>query len=264
MRIQFSNQIISFSMKGRVVNKLKHRKFTEEMDQILLNVINQFFPMPESGERINYKLVTEEFNRLSPIERTQKQIRERYTGYVSPLLNKQWTESDKQLCIELFQKYGNHWGRIAAHFPHKSSNIVHSFIRSFMSNYHNSLKKSSKKGKKKKNIKKSIQSSPEVDSKIMNFYESIDPTNHQFPDINENDSFNSSNKNEEGNNEIMYVNTNTEVSIGSQQHELIGNPSEKPVESSYDKGNGPNSLSFFDDELVESDGYDILGMSIYF
>lgn len=57
--------------------------------------------------------------------RQGKQCRERYLNHLDPSINKDaWTEEEDRIIIELHEKYGNQWAKIARKLPGRTANAV--------------------------------------------------------------------------------------------------------------------------------------------
>jgi hypothetical protein len=72
------------------------------------------------------------------INRTSKQIRERYINYLDPLLDKSRLSLDEDLLLIKLQKiYGNKWTKLSEYFPRRS-------IDALKNRFHSTLKRNAK------------------------------------------------------------------------------------------------------------------------
>lgn len=59
----------------------------------------------------------------SYVDRTPKQIRERYLNYLRPnISHDKWTEDEDLLLLDLIKKYGHKWKTIERHMSKRSQN----------------------------------------------------------------------------------------------------------------------------------------------
>jgi hypothetical protein len=86
------------------VKKLKRATFTKEEDRVLVNFVEHY---EEDWNQIAYLM----------IERSPRQVRERYHNYLDPSIAKNpWTKEEDQKLIELIGKYGSRWKKISESF----------------------------------------------------------------------------------------------------------------------------------------------------
>ena len=87
--------------------------WTREEDEIILNFVLV------NGDKDWAKLA------LLLKGRTGKQCRERFKNHLDPKLDHtEWTEEDDEKLVELHEKLGNSWTKIAAHFPGRTDNNI--------------------------------------------------------------------------------------------------------------------------------------------
>lgn len=91
----------------------KHRKFSEEEDEILKEIVSKLGPK-------NWRLVSS----LIP-GRSQRQCRDRYMNYLAPgFVRTQWTKEEDDLLAEKYKIYGSKWSLIRKFFPFRTSNDI--------------------------------------------------------------------------------------------------------------------------------------------
>lgn len=76
---------------------LKQGKYSPEEDQKLLSLVNKYG--------------TQSWSQIAgAMNRTTRQVRERFQNYVNPKWNRgTWTDDEDNLLVELFHEYGPHW-----------------------------------------------------------------------------------------------------------------------------------------------------------
>lgn len=83
---------------------------------------NQGISAPFRQEMETYQLIHPRYALIN-VDRTPKQIRERYLNYLRPHLSQErWTEEEDELLLELIQKYGHSWKAIEKHMSKRSQN----------------------------------------------------------------------------------------------------------------------------------------------
>ncbi|EAY19312.1 Myb-like DNA-binding domain containing protein [Trichomonas vaginalis G3] len=92
--------------------KTKH-KFTAEEDHLLEALVS------EKGEN-----AWDQISYLMP-GRNSRQVKDRWTRYLSPDINKaDWTFDEEELLIKLVKKLNFHWVNIAKHFKGRTDNQI--------------------------------------------------------------------------------------------------------------------------------------------
>ncbi|EAX86936.1 Myb-like DNA-binding domain containing protein [Trichomonas vaginalis G3] len=81
-----------------------YQRFTPSEDKKLFNLVNTY------GEQ-NWKVIAEKMNR------TIRQVKERYTLFLSPKINSNiWTDEKDELLMKLAEKHYPHWMIISSYF----------------------------------------------------------------------------------------------------------------------------------------------------
>ena len=91
------------------VSKREKKTFSREEDNLINFVVTAF------GNR-NWEMIATFVK-----GRTAKQCRDRYMNYLKPgLTNIEWTQSEDDLIIELYMKYGPKWAIISKYFANRN------------------------------------------------------------------------------------------------------------------------------------------------
>ncbi|KAK8881949.1 hypothetical protein M9Y10_044587 [Tritrichomonas musculus] len=91
------------------VSKREKKTFSREEDNLINFVVTTF------GNR-NWEMIATFVK-----GRTAKQCRDRYMNYLKPgLTNIEWTQSEDDLIIELYMKYGPKWAIISKYFANRN------------------------------------------------------------------------------------------------------------------------------------------------
>eukprot|EP01035_Chromulina_nebulosa_P026414 gene26414-34575_t len=110
--------------------------WTKEEDEKLLLFLRK-------GSHAKWSTISSMIN----INRTGKQCRERFKSHLAPKLKKgDWTPEEDKIIIDMKNKLGNHWARIALLLPGRSDNDVKNRCRSIEKNLMKERCSSSKKG----------------------------------------------------------------------------------------------------------------------
>lgn len=91
----------------------RHRKFSEEEDEMLKRIVFTFGPK-------NWRLIAS----LMP-DRTPRQCRDRYSNYLAPgFIHSEWTKEEDKLLAEKFVLLGPKWTQIRQYFPFRTANDI--------------------------------------------------------------------------------------------------------------------------------------------
>ena len=116
-------------------------KFSEEEDKVLREIVLSHGACEWSNIA------------LSLPGRTARQCRDRWTNYLNPLLcNKEWTEEEDTLLMEMYKEFGTHWKDLSIFFNNRSLNNVRN--RVLMLERRNKSKKHKKHNEKVKDAPK--------------------------------------------------------------------------------------------------------------
>ncbi|OHT10833.1 hypothetical protein TRFO_19820 [Tritrichomonas foetus] len=86
--------------------KITRRKFTQEEDEILKNLVSTYGPT-------DWGTISNHF-----VNRTARQCRDRWKHYISPeVVTGNWTEEENQLLLQKHEEHGSQWSIIAKSFP---------------------------------------------------------------------------------------------------------------------------------------------------
>ena len=87
----------------------KPKRFTEEEDKLLARCVAQ-------TEKVNWNEISKHFS-----GRTTRQVRERWTLYLSPDINiGPWTEEEDRLLIQKINQVGLSWSKLVTFFSKRS------------------------------------------------------------------------------------------------------------------------------------------------
>ncbi|CAD8156655.1 unnamed protein product [Paramecium octaurelia] len=113
---------------GMLKTDLKQSPWTIEEDELLKKVMTQKF--------ISWTHIALEYNRISPMMRHAKQVRERWNNYLDPELNKcPWSEQEQIQLLQLVQKYGKKWSVISKQIKGRTENQVKNAYNSLINSY---------------------------------------------------------------------------------------------------------------------------------
>ena len=91
-------------------------KFTQDEDIMLRNLVAEYV---NQNKLIDYDEIAKKMNK------TKRQVKERYEGYLRPnLIKKEWTKEDDELIEKLVNKFGKKWKRIESYFPGRSNVMI--------------------------------------------------------------------------------------------------------------------------------------------
>mmetsp|Transcript_32523 Transcript_32523/g.46913 ORF Transcript_32523/g.46913 Transcript_32523/m.46913 type:complete len:355 (+) Transcript_32523:129-1193(+) len=95
--------------------KINKKPWTCEEDDLLLRVVES------KGSTWKWSKISAKLN----INRTGKQCRERYKNHLCPDIKKgEWKAEEDKIIVQMKEKYGNQWTRIAKFLPGRSDNAV--------------------------------------------------------------------------------------------------------------------------------------------
>lgn len=101
------------NMKQDNFSSTRHRKFSEEEDERLKNIVFTFGPK-------NWRLIAS----LMP-DRTPRQCRDRYSNYLAPgFIHSEWTKEEDNLLAEKYTLLGPKWTQIRQFFPFRTANDI--------------------------------------------------------------------------------------------------------------------------------------------
>lgn len=130
-------------------------KFTPEEDKCLFHLV-------KSLGSLDWELISQNMK-----GRTPRQCRDRWNNYLRPTLNnKPYSEEEDKKLMDLFQKFGPKWAKIAVHFHSRSSNSLR--------NHYNVLEKKLQAQKIEEKIPAPIEKPPEFDVSMSIFDGVID------------------------------------------------------------------------------------------
>ena len=122
-------------MEENSTYRVKHKKFTSAEDKMLRKLVSSY-------GTDNWKKIASMME-----ERNSRQCRERWLNYLSPKLNKsKWTEYEDEFLIEMIERHGKHWVKIADFFPGRTDQMLKNRYSKLMRD---------KKHKQRKGYKKS-------------------------------------------------------------------------------------------------------------
>lgn len=107
------NWVISQSPLSKKQTSMIRRKFTQEEDTKLCQLVNQY------GAK-----KWDQIAKMMP-GRTGRQCRDRYRNYLIPgFFNGQWSQEEDELLHEKFNQMGRQWARMMQFFPGRSANSL--------------------------------------------------------------------------------------------------------------------------------------------
>lgn len=94
-------------------NSSRHKKFTEEEDEMLKRIVFTF------GAK-NWRLIAS----LMP-GRTPRQCRDRYSNYLAPgFIHSEWSKEEDKLLAEKYAEIGPKWTQLRQYFPFRTANDI--------------------------------------------------------------------------------------------------------------------------------------------
>lgn len=106
------NYLQCFSRYRRIKPGMKRGPWNKEEDQFIFSRIQEY------GK--NWAKISKEMG-----TRNSKQIRDRYINVLDPYVNKRmFTPDEDNTILDLFNKYGAKWARIASHFTFRTADMV--------------------------------------------------------------------------------------------------------------------------------------------
>lgn len=93
--------------------KSSYKKFSEEEDVLLKNIVNTF------GAK-NWRLIAS----MLP-NKTARQCRDRYMNYLAPgFIHSEWTNEEDKLLAKKYVEFGPQWTKIQKYFPYRTANSI--------------------------------------------------------------------------------------------------------------------------------------------
>ena len=117
-------------------------KFTQKEDEMLRNLVAEYV---NQNNKINYDEIAKKMNK------TKRQVKERYEGYLSPNLNinKEWTKEEDELIEKLVNQFGKKWKRMEPKFPDRSNVMIKNRYNYHLHNYREERRKAEQEKIKK-------------------------------------------------------------------------------------------------------------------
>jgi hypothetical protein len=95
--------------KSNKSNQNKRNRFTQDDDQQLLQLINQY-------GILNWNVIAEKM-----ISKNARQCKERWDNYLNPNINNSgWTFEEDELLLKKYEEFGSKWVKIAKHFNNRT------------------------------------------------------------------------------------------------------------------------------------------------
>mmetsp|Transcript_7532 Transcript_7532/g.15167 ORF Transcript_7532/g.15167 Transcript_7532/m.15167 type:complete len:429 (+) Transcript_7532:213-1499(+) len=112
---------------------VEKRAWTKEEDELLKQLVEDSMRQPgRSSKSPGWSSISIEFRRLTQLERTGKQCRERYANHLQPGVKKGgWTKEEDDMILKLQAKLGNQWAKMMEWLPGRSDNSIKNRFWSF-------------------------------------------------------------------------------------------------------------------------------------
>lgn len=100
-------------IKGANQKKTLYKKFSDEEDILLKNIVGIFGPK-------NWRLIAS----MMP-NKTSRQCRDRYMNYLAPgFVHSEWSDEEDMLLAEKYLEFGPQWAKIQRFFPSRTANSI--------------------------------------------------------------------------------------------------------------------------------------------